>query len=80
MSHATPSAPVESKVKAATIGSGVGGATAALAEWALARYVFTGPPDFGTVPGPVSAFLVIVVPAACAYAGGWLARHTPRDP
>lgn len=71
--------PTERKVKAATGGATVGTAAAALATWALVRYVF--PKDMDPT---VEAEIVAAIPAATggllAFASGWLAKHTPRTP
>jgi hypothetical protein len=63
------SAPIESKVSAATIATAASG----LAVWALQTYAF-----HGELPLPVAAAVTTVVPALCAFIAGWAARHTPR--
>lgn len=72
MSHTdpTPTAPIESKVKAATAGAIV----SAAAVWALDEYVFTA----DTLPGPVEALVVLAVTGLVTFVSGWAARHTPR--
>lgn len=62
--------PVETKVTAA----GTAAALSGLAVWALQRFVF-----HGDVPAEVSDAVQILVPALCAFLGGFLARHTPRS-
>jgi hypothetical protein len=64
-----PAAPVETKVKSATVGAALAG----VLVWLLETYAFGG-----DVPGPVQAAVDIVVPGAAALAAGWVARHTPR--
>lgn len=61
--------PVEVKVSAATVAAAV----SSLIVWALQQYAFRG-----EVPLPVSAAVQVVVPAVCAFAAGFAARHTPR--
>lgn len=63
------SAPVETKVSAATIASAASG----LGLWALQAYVF-----HGDVPLPVVAAVMTIVPAVITFLAGWLAPHTPR--
>lgn len=64
--------PVESKVKAASLGAAVAG----VILWVLETYVF-----HGIVPAPLQAIIDIAVPAVTAFILGYAARHTPRtDP
>lgn len=64
--------PVEVKVSAATVAAAVSG----FAVWVAQTYWF-----HGAVPLPVVAAVQVVVPAVCAFAAGWFAKHTPRaDP
>jgi hypothetical protein len=71
--------PTERKVKAATTGASIGTAVAALATWALVRYVF--PKDMDpTVEAEIVAAIPTVTGGALAFAAGWLAKHTPRPP
>lgn len=61
--------PVEAKVKSGAAGAVVAG----FALWLLQAYVFRG-----AVPAPVELLVMLAVPAALAFAGGYLAPHTPR--
>jgi hypothetical protein len=63
------SAPVESKVKSATVGAAVAG----LVLWVLNAYVYSG-----STPDAIQALVDVVVPGAVAFVAGWLTRHTPR--
>jgi hypothetical protein len=65
--------PVETKVKASTAAAALSG----LALWALSRYVFRG-----DVPDVVVSWVDAIIPAALAFAAGYLAKHTvrPADP
>lgn len=62
----------DSKVKAASAGAGGGAVLAGLVLWALAEYVFVD-----GVPAEVSAAVVAVVPAALAWAAGYLRPARP---
>lgn len=61
---------IETKVKAATGAAAVAG----FLIWLLGAYVFNG-----EVPQPVVILITVAAPAAFAFAGGYLARHTPRN-
>ena len=65
--------PVEQKVTAGAAGAGLGGATAALVNWALGRYAF-----HSDVPGEVEVWIGLAIPAVLAFLAGWLAPHTSR--
>lgn len=67
----------EDKVKAATLGAGAAGTVTTFCLWALdcAFWNGDGPPD---VPIPVVGLVGLIVPAAGAFIGGYVARHTPR--
>jgi hypothetical protein len=67
--------PMERKVAAATGGSGLGVALAGVILWVLDTYAFRT----SEVPDPLVVLVWAVVPVALTLAGGWLARHTPRD-
>lgn len=68
---------LEAKVKAATGGSAAGVALAGLILFVLDTYVFTDQP----IPDAVSFAVVTLLPIGLTFAGGYLARHTPRpDP
>lgn len=63
------SAPVETKVSAATVGAVASG----FVVWLLGTYVF-----HADVPLPVTALVAVAVPGVVTFAAGWLAPHTPR--
>ena len=60
---------VERKVQASTGAAAVSG----LVLWGLGTYVFKG-----TVPDAVTTVVYVLVPAATAFAAGYLAKHTSR--
>lgn len=62
-------APVERKVTAGALGAALAGLVVVL----LGEHVFSG-----DAPQIVVDLVYIAVPAAVAFAAGWLARHTPR--
>lgn len=67
------SAPVETKVTAATITAAV----VPFVLWLLAEYAF---PD-DEVPAPVTGVVVLLVTGLATFFAGYSARHTPRtDP
>jgi hypothetical protein len=68
-----PSAPIESKVVAASGATAVSAALTGVALWALETYVF-----HGELPAPVWMAAQTVIPAGCSFVAGFLARHTPR--
>lgn len=70
-------APVEAKVKAASVGAGAGVAVAELINWALDNYLIT-PHITGDLPAPVSVAVPLLVAAGLAWLAGYRARHTPR--
>lgn len=72
---ATPSttAPVETKVKAASVGSYLGGlALMAILNGVSDANLIAGFPDW------LEAFIAPMVPTALAFVAGYVARHTPR--
>lgn len=72
-----PSAPVETKVKAAAIGAGTGAVLAEFVCWLLDDYIIT-PHVTGDLPTPVSAAVLVAVTAGLAWLAGYRARHSPR--
>lgn len=66
-------APVEQKVTASSRGAGLGGALAGIVLWALGEFVF-----HGEVPGEVSGFVIVAIPALGAFIDGYRAPHTAR--
>jgi hypothetical protein len=69
-----PTAAPARKVVASTAGAGVGVVSAQLVVWGLDEYVFE-PEVASSVPGPVEAFVMLVIPLVLAFASGYL---TPR--
>ena len=74
---AEPNAPVETKVKAATIGAGAGAVIAEFINWILDDYLIT-PHVTGDLPTPVSGVVLVAVAAGLAWLAGYNAKHTPR--
>jgi hypothetical protein len=70
---------VEPKAKAAGYGAGAGGVVATFVLWLLDELIWNGTaaPD---VPLPVAALVMLVVPAAVAFAASYHARHVNRLP
>lgn len=62
-------APVEAKVKAGSLAA----AAAGIVDWLLAHYLFPHLND-----PTAQALILAAVPGVLAFAGGWLAKHTPR--
>lgn len=62
------------KVVGATAGAGLGGVTANLVLWALDDFVFE-PHVADSVPGPVSAFVIFVVPVVLSFVGGYITKR-----
>lgn len=73
----TTSAPVETKVKAGTLGAGAGAIVAEAINWALDQYVIT-PNVTGDLPAPLSLFVLLLCTSGVAYLAGFRATHTPR--
>jgi len=78
-------APTESKVFGGTIGSGAGTVVTTFVLWVLGVLVWGAPSAsdasvqaVAAVPGPVSAFIGLILIVGGAFVGGWLAKHTPR--
>lgn len=68
---------VETKVKAATAGAGIGYLLSQAVLWELDAHVFT-PGTVGDLPAPVTSGVPIVVGMALAWVAGYRARHTAR--
>lgn len=64
--------PTERKVYAATLGAGAGTIVSDFVMWAVDSIWW--PANDVNPPGPVAAFVNLVVPAALAFALGWLAK------
>jgi hypothetical protein len=76
---------VETKVVAATVGSGGGAAIGTFGLWLLGVTVWhesnaadNASNAIAAVPAPVSGLLLLVVAGVGAYVSGWLAPHTSR--
>jgi len=61
---------VEKKVTASTAAA----VTTGVVLWVLQTYVFGG----GDVPGPLAAFVGLVVLGGVTFGVGYMARHSPR--
>jgi hypothetical protein len=78
-------APTESKVFGGSIGGGSGAVVTTFVLWLLGVFVWDAPSTsdasafaVAAVPGPVSAFIGLLLIVGGAFLGGWLAKHTPR--
>jgi hypothetical protein len=60
---------VETKVKAGSLGAALAG----IIDWGLATELFPHMHD-----ATAQALILAAVPGILAFAGGWLAKHTPR--
>ena len=74
-----PSSTVEPKTKAAGYGAGAGGVVAGFVLWGLDELFWNGAaaPD---VPLPVTALVLLAVPAGVAFVASYAARHVNRLP
>lgn len=68
------SAPIETKVIAATSGAGVGTAISGFILWILDTYAFGDVP----VPDAIVVLVWAVVPISVTFLSGFFAKHTPR--
>ncbi|MEU4781869.1 hypothetical protein [Micromonospora sp. NPDC023633] len=76
--EASAPSPIETKVKAATVGgAGSAAVITPAALWLIDELWFNGTaaPD---VPLPLVGLVGLVVTGVCAFVGGYLARHTAR--
>lgn len=69
--------PVERKVYAATIGAGAGTIVSNFVLWAVDAIWW--PANDASPPDPVAAFINLVIPAALAFALGWLAKPRTEE-
>ena len=69
-----PTAAPARKVVAATAGAGIGTPAAGLIIWALGATVFPN-----GVPAEVSAFVIVAIPAALAFLGGYFTRRSAAE-
>lgn len=71
--HAMASAPVETKVKAATGAAFFVGVAVALLNWAVGDSQL-----MGSLPTWGQTLVTLVVPPLVTFLSGWAAQHTPR--
>lgn len=72
---ASPSAPIEKKVKLATAVTYLVG----VAGLAIVGAVQNDPNLIASMPDALEPFVLAMLPAAGAAIGGWAAPHTPRS-
>ncbi|MGW0869958.1 holin [Streptomyces sp. NPDC002740] len=72
---ASPSAPIEKKVKASSAVTYL----ASLAGLAVLGGVTDDPSLISSMPDALEPFVLALVPAAAAWVAGWAAPHTPRS-
>lgn len=72
---ASPSAPIEKKVKLASVVTYL----ASLAGLAILGAVTHDPSLISGMPDVLEPFVLALVPAASAAVAGWAAPHTPRS-
>lgn len=72
---ASPSAPIEKKVKASTALAYL----ASLAGLAVLGGVTNDPSLIGGMPDALEPFVLALIPAAASWVAGWAAPHTPRS-
>jgi hypothetical protein len=72
---ATPSAPIEKKVKASSALAYL----ASLAGLAILGAVTDDPSLISGMPDALEPFVLALVPAAASWIAGWAAPHTPRS-
>lgn len=77
--------PIETKVIAATTGSGVGAAIGVFIIWLLGVLVWHGSSTsaevantMAAVPTPVADLILIAISVGSAFLGGYVAPHTHR--
>ena len=72
---ASPSAPIEKKVKASSTVTYL----ASLAGLAVLGGVSNDPSLISGMPDALEPFVLALIPAAAAWVAGWAAPHTPRS-
>lgn len=72
---ASPTAPIEKKVKASTALSYL----ASLAALAILGGVSNDPSIISGMPDALEPFVLSLIPAAASWIAGWAAPHTPRS-
>ncbi|WP_371670034.1 holin [Streptomyces sp. NBC_00289] len=72
---ASPSAPIEKKVKASSALAYV----ASLAGLAILGALTDDPSLISGMPDALEPFVLALVPAAASWIAGWAAPHTPRS-
>lgn len=66
------------KVVGASAGAGIGGVTAGLVLWGLDDFVFE-PHVADSVPGPVAAFVIAIVPLVLSFVGGYFTKRSTDE-
>ncbi|MFJ2392849.1 holin [Streptomyces sp. NPDC087843] len=69
---ASPSAPIETKVKAGSV-------LAYLAGLAVLGGVTDDPSLISGMPDVLEPFVLALIPATASWVAGWVAPHTPRS-
>ncbi|MFD5111426.1 holin [Streptomyces sp. NPDC058391] len=72
---ASPAAPIESKVKAASVVVYL----VSLAGLAILNAISSDPSLISGMPDALEPFVVSLLPASAAAIAGWAAPHTPRS-
>lgn len=70
-----PSGNPSRKVVGATVGAGLGGAAAGLVNGLLDDLVYT----HSDLPGYISTFVVVAIPGAVAFLGGYVTRRSAAE-
>ena len=73
-----PDARPARKVVGATGGAAVGLVSSQLVVWGLDEYVFE-PDVVNSVPGPVEAFVLLIVPLALTFVGGYFTKRGKHE-
>lgn len=85
MAKHSATAPIESKVYAATVGTGAGAIVSAFVLWLLGVTVWgvaftanAATDAIAAVPAPISGMVGLLITVAGSFAGGYLGDHTER--
>lgn len=85
MDDTTEKPPVEGKVYAATVGSGVGLVLGPFVLWLLGVLFWNVPSDaahaeaaIGAVPFPVNGIIILAIGSGITFLAGYKTKHTPR--
>lgn len=73
-----PKGKTEPKVKAATIGSGVGAIVSAFSLYVIDQVWYGGADSPPEVPFAVAGFVGLLVTSGLTFAGGWWGKHVNR--